>query len=218
MKQLTFLTYSLGCRTNRAEINQIAQELTKYGFTPSDKEPDVVLINTCVVTAKAERETRKTIRHFRRVYPQAFLVVLGCGVDAREKLKINLPQADLFVKNLKKQNTAKLIAQRFRFAETQKATLQDKYFLSGRALLKIQEGCDQFCAYCIVPLVRGKPKSLLPEGIISQIKDLEKQKIKEVILVGINLALYGKDLKSKTNLKSLLENQHLTLFKFHLEI
>lgn len=205
MENLTFLTYSLGCRTNQAEINQIAKELTAYGFTPSKKSPDVILVNTCVVTAKAERETRKAIRHFRRLYPKTFLVILGCGVDAQRKLKINLPEANLFVANPKKQETADLITQHFHLKKTKEPSFKDKYFLSGRALLKIQEGCNRFCSYCIVPFVRGKSESLAPEKVISQIKKFKNQGIKEIILTGINLALYGKDLKPKTRLTELLE-------------
>ena len=202
---MTFLTYSLGCRTNQAEINQIAKELTEYEFIASEKKPDVILINTCVVTVKAERETRKAIRRFRRLHPSSFLVVLGCGVDARQKLKISLPKADLFIENFKKQKTAKLITKHFRLSKTKHFSFRDKYFLSGRALLKIQEGCDHFCSYCIVPFLRGKPRSLLANAIIHQIKHLEKQGIKEIILTGTNLALYGKDLNPETNLTKLLE-------------
>lgn len=205
MENLTFLTYSLGCRTNRAEINQIAKELTEYGFIASERNPDVILVNTCVVTAKAERETRKVIRRFRRLYSRSFLVVLGCGVDAKQKLKISLPKANFFVENLKKQDTAKLIAKYFHLSKTRQFSFRDKYFLSGRALLKIQEGCDHFCSYCIVPFLRGKPKSFLSKVIISQIKHLEKQGIREIILTGTNLALYGKDLNPETNLAKLLK-------------
>ena len=206
VKRLTFLTYCLGCRTNQAEINKIGKELTQYGFTPSEEEPNVILINTCVVTDKAERETRKAIRHFRRLYPNAFLVVSGCGVDAKQKLKINLPEADLFIENLKKQKTSGLIARHFqqRLRHLSGGVIKDKYFLSGRALLKIQEGCNKFCSYCIVPFLRGKPKSLPPEKVVQQINKLGEQGVEEVVLTGINLALYGKDLEPITCLTELL--------------
>lgn len=204
MKNLTFFTYSLGCRTNQAEINQIGKELSEYGLTFSNKNPDIVLINTCVVTAKAEKETRKAIRHFRRLYPDAFLVVLGCGVDAKQRLKINLPEADLFVENVEKQKTACLLSQHFHLSKTKNFSFEDKYSLSNRALLKIQEGCNQFCSYCIVPFLRGKPKSFSPKEIVQKIKNLERRGIKEVILTGTNLALYGKDLKPKSCLLNLL--------------
>lgn len=208
MKKHAFLTYSLGCRTNQAEINQIANQLTQSGFIPWQKgrtRPDLILINTCAVTAKADRETRKAIRHFRRLYPQAFLVTTGCGVDAREKMGIKLPAADLFVPNSKKAKTATLIIKHFRLSPKQEPSFKDKYSLSGRALLKIQEGCDQFCAYCLVPFLRGQPASFPPTKITSQVKDLEKREIQEVILVGTNLGLYGKELKPPTNLNFLLE-------------
>jgi threonylcarbamoyladenosine tRNA methylthiotransferase MtaB len=205
MKNLTFLTYSLGCRTNQAEITQIAKELTAFRLTPTDENPDLILINTCVVTAKAERESKRIVRHFRRLYPQAFLVVLGCGVDAKRRLKTELPEADFFVENKGKQSIAEIIARHFGFARTNLPSFKDKYSLSGRALLKIQEGCDRFCSYCIVPFLRGKPKSLPPKTVIEKIQKSKSQGIKEVVLTGTNLALYGEKLRPKTSLIKLLK-------------
>jgi threonylcarbamoyladenosine tRNA methylthiotransferase MtaB len=216
MESLTFLTYSLGCRVNQAEIEEISRQLINKGFRPFPKFPEVpkapnspnlILVNTCVVTQKAERETRKTIRNFRRLYPNSFFVVLGCGVDAKQKLKINLSEADLLISNTEKAKASRLISQKFSPQPPLKLVQfdqYDQYLRSGRQLLKIQGGCDQFCTYCIVPYLRGKPKSQTPEEIIGEIEKFRNLEIKEVILTGINLGLYGKDLSPQTNLGELL--------------
>ena len=98
----TYLTYSLGCRTNQAEMESISLQLTAYGlrqfnpFTlPLSYSPDLILLNTCVVTEKAERETRKEIRRLQRLHPKSFLVVLGCAVTAKQKFTITCPDADV---------------------------------------------------------------------------------------------------------------------------
>jgi len=214
----TFLTYSLGCRVNQAEIEEITQGLIQRGFIPwteSPKEPELVLINTCVVTQKAERETRNAIRKFRRLYPKTFLVVLGCAVDAHQKLKTDLPQADLLIFNEAKKLAIDLILKALRLPILCSMVIRDNQFIresqerpllaSGRNLIKVQDGCDKYCAFCIVPYLRGKPKSKSPRKIVQEIKKLRNLGIKEIILTGINLSLYGKDLRPKTNLTELLK-------------
>ena len=222
----SFLTYSLGCRTNQAEIEGITNQLVARGFVPWPKDPkrppakrdpalqdkyskypSFILINTCVVTQKAEQEVRQAIRKFRRTYPKAFLVVLGCGVDAHQKLKINLPKANLLISNEEKPQAAQIVS-RSLFTPFTPFAYSNKYSSSGRKLIKIQNGCNQFCAFCIVPQLRGQPKSQKSEEIIKKIQRLEQLKdpsIKEVILTGINLSLYGKDLKPRITLTELLE-------------
>lgn len=210
MEPRTFLTYSLGCRVNQAEIEETAKQLVVRGFVPwskfskSPKFPNLVLINTCVVTQKAERETRREIRRLKKSYPKAFLVVLGCGVNAHQKLKINLPEASLLISNQEKSKVGDLILKN-QFDQLDKLAQLDKYSSSGRKLLKIQDGCNQFCAFCIVPYLRGKSKSKAPTKIVGEIKKLSNLEIKEIILTGINLSLYGQDLKPKTNLVELLK-------------
>ncbi|MDP2672967.1 MAG: tRNA (N(6)-L-threonylcarbamoyladenosine(37)-C(2))-methylthiotransferase MtaB, partial [Nanoarchaeota archaeon] len=159
MKNITFKTYSLGCRANQAEMNDLADKLSQEGFISRKNDLDLLLLNTCAVTGQAEKDTRKAINKLRRENPKAYLVVLGCGIDAKEKLKINLPQADLLVLNKDKESVVQLIKEKFATEQNFKNLGQNKYLKSGRSLLKIQDGCNKFCAYCIVPLLRGKPKS-----------------------------------------------------------
>jgi len=202
----TFLCHSLGCRVNQAEINQIKRNLTKAGFLPwSEKlknKPDVVILNTCVVTQKAERETRKEIRHLKRIFPQSFLLVTGCAVNAQEKFNTQLPKADLFIPNKNKSQITKIILQKIPHNKYSDVFTEKRQ----RAFIKIQDGCDQFCTFCIVPYLRGQPKSKPVTQIIKEIKKLEKEGILEITLCGINLSLFGQDLKPKINLVELLKN------------
>jgi len=211
----TFLTYSLGCRTNQAEIEEISQKLTKKGFTlwsktpKYPKSPNVILINTCVVTQKAERETRQAIRKLKKSYPKAFLAVLGCGVDAHQRLKINLPEADLLISNEEKPQAVNIILRAVVYKSDPLVPFNplvplDKYSSSGRKLIAIQTSCNQYCTFCIVPYLRGKLKSKPIHKIIKTLKHENNKTIKEVILTGINLSLYGKDLKPPTTLTKLL--------------
>jgi len=201
----TFLCHSLGCRVNQAEINQIKRSLIKAGFLPwSEKlkdKPNIIILNTCVVTQKAERETRKEIRHLKKEFPQSFLVVTGCAVNAKNQLKIKLPNADLSVQNQNKKKISQILAQKFPLNKYSNVFTKKRQ----RAFIKIQDGCNQFCTFCIVPYLRGQSKSKSVAQIIKEIKKLEKEGILEITLCGINLSLFGQDLKPKVNLVELLK-------------
>lgn len=200
----SFFAYNLGCRVNQAEISAISSQLSDNGFKPFSPDlplfhsPALVIINTCAVTIKAERESRKAVHHFKRIYPKAKIIAMGCAAKF-------IKDADLVIENKDKENSTKIILQRFLNLNTPRrsrgrclATIRGDTLLSdsGRALVKIQEGCDQFCSYCIVPYLRGKPKSISSKEIICQINNLVDQGIKEIILCGINLSLYGRDSSS----------------------
>lgn len=198
----TFLTYTLGCRVNQAEMSAISSQLSAFSYQKFDQKrrlsPDLILINTCAVTLKAERESRKATRHFKRLYPKAKVIGIGCAADF-------VTDADLLIANKDKENSIEIIFKKFPnlildaprtvTLSLPKGLLRGEYlrqpfFSSGRALVKIQDGCDHFCSYCIVPLLRGKPKSIPPEEIICKINKLVKDEIKEITLCGINLNLY----------------------------
>lgn len=208
----TFAVFSLGCRTNEAEIEDLSQQLIKKGFTPASgkEQPGLVVLNTCVVTQKAEKETRQKIRELRKKYPQSFLVVLGCAVTAKEKLGVKLPKADLFIPNEDKEKALKIILKKISFSKDTKNNLTrqvfwTKYQSSGRKFIKIQDGCNKFCAYCLTCLVRGKPKSVPGSQIIKEINFWVDKGIKEIILTGINISLWGKDLQPQEKIEDLIE-------------
>ncbi len=187
----TFLAYSLGCRTNQAEIEDISLRLMAYGLRQKPGTPDIILLNTCVVTAKAEKETRQKIRELRKKYPKSFLVVLGCGVTAKEEFNINLPEADLYILNKNKDSVIKLLKKNFNLTlKNKNSFLNNNYIQSGRNFIKIQDGCDKSCSFCLTCYLRGIPKSIPPEKIIEEINFWVKNDIKEIILTGINIGLY----------------------------
>lgn len=186
----TFLTYSLGCRTNQAEVEDIGSQLMAYGLQQTLKEPNIVLLNTCVVTQKAEKETRQKIRELRKKYPNSFLVVTGCAVSAKEKFKINLPSTNLFIPNNQKNRIIKLLEQYITSNKSTGNYVNSKYILSGRKFIKIQDGCNCGCSFCLTQFLRGEPTSITKEKIIDEINFWVGRGIKEVILTGINIGLY----------------------------
>lgn len=173
-------------------------------FFPS---PDLILLNTCVVTEKAERETRKEIRKLQRLYPKSFLVVLGCAVTAKQKFIINLPEADLLISNEYKDRVIELLEQKYGSFQkrNQHPTIDNLYIRSGRKFIKIQEGCNLFCSFCQTAYLRGEPESVPPAKVIKEINFWLEKGIKEIILTGINIALYGLDLKEKINITDLVK-------------
>lgn len=184
-------------------------QLTDYGLRQSKagEVPNFILLNTCVVTKKAEKETRNEIRRLKKMYPYSKLVVLGCGVDAKEKFNIILPEADLFINNINKNRVIDLTEENYSSFNKEKpyVSINNQYVLSGRKFIKIQEGCNNFCAFCLTCLLRGKPKSTPPDKIVKEINFWLREGVKEIILTGTNISLYGKDLKNKIDLKELIE-------------
>jgi len=195
--------YNLGCKVNFAETAQLQENFRKLGFDIVDfgSESDIVLINTCTVTHKADADSRKIIRRAIRQNPQAFIAVGGCyaqlasellkdihGIDAlfgaNEKFKIN----ELITDFSKRNNTEVFISEKPN-AEFYPACSADSN-LRMRAVLKLQDGCDYFCTYCAVPHARGKSRSMPFDQIIPYLNNIEDQGYKEVVLTGINLGDY----------------------------
>lgn len=196
----TFYSYSFGCRVNQAEKEEVDRKLVGLGFVQDEADADIFIINTCSVTNKAEREARQLIYKLKREKPKSKLVVTGCAVTNWQKngLFKDLP-IDLAVDNLNKQYLVDLLRERLfgnslathnRVGYGTRAS--DKFVDSGRFLIKIQDGCHRFCSFCIVPYLRGTPKSLRIKVIVNVIKKQESN-IKEVILTAINTESFGQD-------------------------
>jgi threonylcarbamoyladenosine tRNA methylthiotransferase MtaB len=193
----TYLSFSFGCRVNQAEKETVDRDLTKAGFTRSEADPDLCLVNTCCVTAKAERESRQLIYQLRRKYPKAKIIITGCSATywQRHRLYRNLP-IDLIVENAKKDRLAKTLLKTASPHQLSRGHLQleNKLRQSGRAMVKIQDGCHRFCSYCIVPYLRGLPRSEKIKAIVKKVNFLEKP-LSEVILTAINTEAFGYDTK-----------------------
>ncbi|MBI2616549.1 radical SAM protein [Candidatus Gottesmanbacteria bacterium] len=172
----TFSSFSFGCRVNQAEKEALDRQLLLAGLTQNQQNPDVYIVNTCAVTQKAEREARQFIYQTTRKLPKAKIVVTGCAATKWIIEKKPIKEADVLIPNTVKEFAASLILKRLDgqnrlFApNSHRAILQlDKFSRSGRFLLKIQDGCHRFCTFCIVPYLRGLPKSVPISEIIQTI-------------------------------------------------
>ena len=197
----SFFSFSLGCRVNMAEKEKFDRELLASGLLLDAKRPNIYIINSCVVTAKAERELRQLIYKVRRELPKTKIVVTGCGTTywLTNDLGKSLP-VDLLVVNKDKEKIVELIKNgsllRPASDRSGRIRLTDKFTLSKRYLIKIQDGCNRFCSYCIVPYLRGLSKSKKIEEVVSEINYLNAG-TKEVILTAINTEAFGLDTGEK---------------------
>lgn len=193
----TFYSYSFGCRVNQAEKEIIDKELLDKGLIFSQNEPDLYIINSCAVTQKAERETRQLIYQVNKAHPKTKIILTGCAATYWKKNNLykNLP-VDLLTSNTNKKELVKTI---LKMPLSHRSGgicggISSKFLDSGRLMIKIQDGCDRYCTYCIVPYLRGQIKSSKITEIINTINEFKvKYPINEVILTAINTDAYGKD-------------------------
>lgn len=204
-----FFSYSFGCRVNQAEKETLDRELIQLGYEFNQTEPDFYVINTCSVTHKAEREARQLIYQIKKELPETKLIVTGCAATNWIKTRKEVAGADLLVDNQNKAYLATIISKRLGISNSKDDTIsnqrflkandlypkKDKYTDSKRIILRIQDGCQRFCTYCIVPYLRGLPKSTPINDIIKKINSLKD--IQEVILAAINTEAYGYDTKER---------------------
>lgn len=200
---MNFSSFSFGCRVNEAERERFNRELINHGFNYDEKNPNFIVINTCAVTHKAEREARNLINHLKKNFPKAKIIITGCAATYWQKNNLNshLP-VDLIINNQQKENLVKILkslpsdlrGQKRLGITTQKPSIFSKFLSSKRLLVKIQDGCHRFCTFCIVPYLRGKPRSERIKNIVLKIKNEEKN-TSEVILTAINTEAFGLDTK-----------------------
>ena len=220
---MRFYIKTLGCKTNQYESDRLAKELILRGWDKvSEKDnPDICLVNTCTVTKQADRKSRQMLRKLISKNPDSKVIAMGCyvnrdkeelkdisgifGVFPNEK-KADLP--DILDDILRISKSSNFNINRTRLSNIELGRTKPEflnYSSHTRALVKIEDGCDNFCSYCIVPYVRGKPISRNKKEIINEIKYLVSEGVKEVVLTGINIGIYGKELENETDLTSLIE-------------
>jgi len=216
--------YNLGCKVNFAETAQLQDNFRKSGFeiVDFDSESDIVFINTCTVTHKADADSRKIIRRAIRQNPGAFIAVGGCyaqlssdllkdidGIDALfgadEKFRINE-----LISDFSKRDVPEVFISDKDHAEFYPACSADSN-LRMRAVLKIQDGCDYFCTYCAVPHARGRSRSMPFDQVIPFLHDIEQQDYKEVVLTGINLGDYRYEGKIFADVLNMINQEKLDL-------
>lgn len=206
MKTVAFIT--LGCKVNQYETNAMAQKLIKKGYkiVEHNQKADIYIINTCTVTNMSDRKSRQMIRRAKETSSQAKIIAVGCYVQVARKEIENIEGIDLVLGNEEKVDIAKYcdeileepaelkdVMHTKEFAEFGEITYTEK----TRAVIKVQDGCDRFCSYCIIPYARGRVRSRKPENVIEEITEIAKKGIKEVVITGIHIASYGKDFKEK---------------------
>lgn len=216
MKQ-SFSIVTLGCKTNQFESAAMAEKLLAAGYRQLDFEAgaDLVLVNTCTVTANTDSQSRKLIRRAQRNNPLARIVVTGCYAQVDAQALAELPGVSLVLGNQEKtelleqlalQDAGGRIAVADMRSEERRATLEvASEAQRSRAFLQIQNGCDAFCSYCIIPYARGRSRSVEPPAILEQVAALVAAGHQELVLTGIHIGQYGKDLYRPVTLLDLIK-------------
>lgn len=218
--------HNLGCKVNAYELEAIQQMLEQRGYeiVPFAPGADIYIINTCTVTNIADRKSRQMLHKARKMNPDAVVVACGCYVQAAgEKLEED-SAIDLVVGNNRKKDIPEILEEYFREKEEgRKNTWEYRVDMTHnreyetlsisttkehtRAFIKIQDGCNQFCTYCIIPYARGRVRSRQPEEILEEVRRLAQNGCREVVLTGIHLSSYGVDLEG-TDLLALIRMIH----------
>ncbi|MBQ6582335.1 MAG: tRNA (N(6)-L-threonylcarbamoyladenosine(37)-C(2))-methylthiotransferase MtaB [Mogibacterium sp.] len=207
--------HTLGCKVNRYESEAISEVFARRGaeIVPEDAEADVYIVNTCTVTNLADRKSRQFIRRMKALNPDALMVVTGCYAQVSSDALTAMPEVDLIIGNSLKSEipdrVEELLAQRSAFLEGSRdihvlpyeelTQYEDMGIVTSsesamsRAYLKIEEGCNRFCSYCLIPYARGKIRSRRPEEVLQEAEQLLGQGFRELVLTGINTALYGRE-------------------------
>lgn len=216
--KVAFLT--LGCKVNQYETNGMIQEFKNSGYeiVEFDEKADIYIINTCTVTNMSDRKSRQFLRQAKKNNTKGIVVAVGCYAQvAKEELE-KIPEIDLVLgtnekikivehveKFLKDKRENQLIEDVFKtkeYGDFGSVTYTEK----TRAVIKVQDGCDRFCSYCIIPYARGRVRSRDSRSILKEIEEIAKKGIKEVVITGIHVASYGKDFKEGYRLIDLLED------------
>ena len=214
--------HNLGCKVNAYETEAMQEMLEHAGYeiVPFQEGADIYVINTCTVTNIADRKSRQMLHRARKMNPDAVVVAAGCYVQAQAEKQVIDPCIDIVLGNNKKQDLLTAL-QAYEEAhgdlreaidinhtkeyENLHLTKQGEH---TRAYIKVQDGCNQFCSYCIIPYARGRVRSRAKEDVVAEVTDLAKNGYQEVVLTGIHLSSYGIDFENEDNLLSLIRAVH----------
>ena len=225
IKKVAFLT--LGCKTNQYETNGMMQKFIEAGYEicTIEEKPDVYVVNTCTVTNIADRKSRQSLRRIKEK-GKTIIVAVGCYAQVAKEQLENMPEIDIVLGNKEKKdileyieeflkeknnNDEKRILQMVEVADISKQKDYDEYGCityteRARTEIKIQDGCNNFCTYCLIPYARGRIRSRKKENILKEVEIIANNGIKEIVLTGIHIASYGKDFEEEYKLIDLLED------------
>ncbi len=190
-----------------------------YGICELEENPNVVVVNTCTVTNIADRKSRQVLRKVKEENPQSIIVAVGCYVQVAKETVENMKEIDLCLGNVEKKDIVKKVEEYMKknqkenieiidvnketeFQEMGAITFSEK----TRATVKVQDGCNNFCTYCLIPFARGRIRSRKKENVIEEVKKIAEKGIKEIVITGIHIASYGKDFDNNYRLIDLLED------------
>ena len=210
-KMRTIAFHNLGCKVNSYETDAMAQKCIEKGYKIVDFEQksDIYVVNTCSVTNIADRKSRQMLHKAKKQNPDSVVVAVGCFVQANPEEVAKDEAIDLIVGNNKKKDLFEILEeylnQRSESKDLQGRTITDVHHCDyeelkinkseehSRVFVKIQDGCDRYCTYCIIPYVRGNLRSRKPEDVVREIKEIAANGYREVVITGIHLSSYGKD-------------------------
>ena len=192
-------------------------EESGYEIVDFSDKAEIYVINTCTVTSIADKKSRHFLRQAKKLNPESVIVAVGCYVQVARDVLEKIPEIDLCLGTNEKSNIVYYVEEFLRtknkeikiddvfkdpeYSEFGSVTYTDK----TRAVIKVQDGCDRFCSYCIIPYARGRVRSRKPESVIKEISQIAKTGIQEVVITGIHVASYGKDFNNEYKLIDLLE-------------
>ena len=209
--------HNLGCKVNAYETAAMQELLEGAGYeiVPFQERADVYIINTCTVTNIADRKSRQMLHRARKMNPDAVVVAAGCYVQAREEGHLAVdPSVDIVIGNNRKKDLVRILedylqdgaeedGQMSRVIDINHTGEYEELHLTKpgehtRAYIKVQDGCNQFCSYCIIPYARGRVRSRSLESVVEEVRELARNGYREVVLTGIHLSSYGADFREKT--------------------
>lgn len=204
---MNVIFHTLGCKVNQYETEVMTEHLKSHGFDTSQKShADIVVINSCTVTGESDHKVRKLVRRCRREHPQSVIVLTGCYPQTMPDIDTIVPEADIILGTKNRAHLANCIfeylhnGRRIIWIDShQTGDAFESMAISGftnrtRAFVKIEDGCNRFCSYCIIPHARGRVRSKPIELLKEELTSLASAGYREVVLVGINLSAYGEDL------------------------
>lgn len=199
--------FTLGCKVNQYESQEIGEMFEKSGYTLLNEpdNADIIIVNSCTVTAESVRKVRQSVRHLKKISPNAFLILTGCASQAEPEILSALPEVNLMLGNrnninivalcenaLKERGSSVNAHEEHETGESFQGLGITHFEGHTRAFLKIQDGCDRFCSYCLIPKARGRSRSKPLADIDRELSELSKNGYGEIVFVGINLSDYGK--------------------------
>lgn len=219
-RTVRFIT--LGCKTNQYETDGMAQRMQAAGYrvVTEDVGTDITVVNTCAVTNIAERKSRQMMRRAKKLNPDTILIAAGCYIQNVEATLDQLEEVDIFLGNNQKQYIVDYVASYeenlqpvAHVIDINHTSEYEEFSISGtkehtRAYIKVQDGCNQFCSYCIIPYVRGRVRSRAQSEIVCEAQKLAEDGFKEIVLTGIHISSYGVDFEDGTDMLSLLYALH----------